>query len=50
MINMFEIILNYMRRMKLAFYRHECELHYVLAICVAYDDASAWRSERTRDA
>ena len=36
--------------MKLAFHRHKCELHYVLAICVAYDDASAWRGERTRDA
>ena len=50
MINILEIILNYMRRIKLAFHRHECELHYVPAICVAYDDASAWRGERTRDA
>ena len=50
MINILEIILNYTRRIKLAFYRHECELHYVPAICVAYDDVSAWRGECTRDA
>ena len=39
-----EIIFNYTRRIKLVFHRHECELHYVPAICVAYDDASAWRA------
>ena len=50
MINILEIILNYTRRIELAFHRHECELHYVPAICIAYGDASAWRGECTRDA
>ena len=50
MINILEIILNYTRRIKLAFHRHECELHYVPVICVAYDDASAWSGEGTREA
>ena len=50
MINISETILNYTRRIKLAFHSHKCELHYVPAICVAYDDASVCRGERTRDA
>ena len=50
MNHILEIILNYTKRIKLAFHRHKCELHYVPAICVEYDDASAWRGERTRDA
>ena len=50
MINILEIILNHTKRIKLAFHRHEYELPYVPTICIACDDASAWRCERTRDA